>query len=64
MAEALVDVSRDVDKPIVACWMAGHLVERAVKILERNGGTELSNADEGRQGSKRFDEETKPKSVT
>ena len=36
VAKAVVDVSKDIDKPIVACWMAGHLVERAVQILEKN----------------------------
>lgn len=36
VAKAVVDVLKDVDKPIVACWMAGHLVERAVQILEKN----------------------------
>ena len=36
VAEAIVEVSKDIDKPIVACWMAGRLVERAVRILEEN----------------------------
>ena len=37
-ARAVVDVYREgVDKPIIACWMAGEPVKEAIKILEENG---------------------------
>lgn len=37
VARALIPSIKAADKPTVACWMAGHLVENAVPLLEKNG---------------------------
>lgn len=36
-AKALIQATKFVDKPIVTCWMAGHLVKESIPILEKNG---------------------------
>lgn len=35
-ARALVQAIKAVNKPTVTCWMAGHLVEEAIPLLEKN----------------------------
>lgn len=36
-AKALASAKEKIDKPIAACWMAGHLVEDAIPVLEEKG---------------------------
>lgn len=36
VAKAIIEAVKEVNRPIVACWMAGHLVDNAIPILEKN----------------------------
>ncbi|MGI6376522.1 MAG: acetate--CoA ligase alpha subunit [Anaerolineae bacterium] len=35
-AQALVDETKGADKPVLACWMGGHVISRAVDMLSRS----------------------------